>query len=160
MKLKPELHLSLDNAQKIVDLAATQQRVAAVSKLHGGEIAVVYEIAFADPASPPLVLKLYPEDLHWKMQKEVTVLQLIAGRLSVSVPRILFADDSKRLLDLNWTLMTKLDGSILGQLEAALPQAQRHSAYVQIGELLREFHCTSMQAFGYIGANGIWTEYP
>jgi hygromycin-B 7''-O-kinase len=77
----------------------------------------------------------------------------------VSVPRILFADDSKRLVDLNWTLMTKLDGSILGQLETALPEAQRHSAYVQIGELLREFHCISMHAFGYIGANGILTAY-
>jgi hygromycin-B 7''-O-kinase len=159
MKLKPELHLSRDKAQSIVDLAVSQQRVATVSRLHGGEIAAVYEIAFTEPASPPLVLKLYPEDLHWKMQKEVTVLQLIAGRLSVSVPRILFADDSKRLLELNWTLMTKLDGSILGQLETALPEAQRHCAYVQIGELLREFHCISMQAFGYIGANGIWTPY-
>jgi aminoglycoside phosphotransferase (APT) family kinase protein len=159
MKLKPELHLSRDKAQTIVDLALPQRRVATVSRLHGGEIAAVYEIAFTEPASPPLVLKLYPEDLHWKMQKEVTVLQLIAGRLSVSVPQILFADDSKRLLDLNWTLMTKLDGSILGQLETALPPAQRKSAYVQIGRLLREFHGISMQAFGYIGANGIWTAY-
>jgi hygromycin-B 7''-O-kinase len=80
MKLKPELHLSRDKAQTIVDLALSQQRVTTASKLHGGEIAAVYEIAFSEPASPPLVLKLYPEDLHWKMQKEVTVLQLIAGR--------------------------------------------------------------------------------
>jgi hygromycin-B 7''-O-kinase len=46
-----------------------------------------------------------------------------------------------------------------GQLETALPEAQRRSAYVQIGELLREFHRISMHAFGYIGANGILTAY-
>jgi aminoglycoside phosphotransferase (APT) family kinase protein len=111
-------------------------------------------------AYPPLVLKIYPDDLHWKMQKEVTVLELIGNRLSVAVPRILLADDTKNLLGLNFTLMTKLDGSILGRLESSLSQAQRASAHAQIGRLLREFHGIAMQAFGYIGANGIVTAHP
>jgi hypothetical protein len=38
-----------------------------VSKLHAGEIAAVYEIAFVDPAQPPLVLKVYSDELHWKI---------------------------------------------------------------------------------------------
>jgi fructosamine-3-kinase len=95
MNLKPDLQLSVTTAQAIVDQAVSEQAVATVSKLHGGEIAAVYEIAFVDPAQPPLVLKVYPDELHWKMQKEVTVLGLIQDRLSVSVPRILLADDSK-----------------------------------------------------------------
>ena len=48
------------------------------------------------------------------MQKEVAVASLIQGRLSVPAPRILLADDSKRGLGLNFILMTKLAGSILG----------------------------------------------
>jgi hypothetical protein len=113
MKLKPDLRLSVATAQAIVGQVAPKQLVAAIRRLHGGEIAAVYEIAFVDEAHPPLVLKVYPDELHWKMQKEVTVLGLIQDRLSVSVPRILVADDSKRLLDLNFILMTRLDGSIL-----------------------------------------------
>jgi hypothetical protein len=35
--------------------------VAAISNIHGGEIAAVYEIAFAKAAQPPLVLKVYPD---------------------------------------------------------------------------------------------------
>lgn len=159
MSLKPDLELSVATAQAIVDQAVSERAVATISKLHGGEIAAVYEIAFADQAHPPLVLKVYPDELHWKMQKEVTVAGLIQNRLGVSVPRILLADDSKRLLDLNLTLMTKLDGSILGQLETTLVSAQRLSAYAQIGQLLREFHCISMEAFGYIGPKGIWTAH-
>jgi hygromycin-B 7''-O-kinase len=159
MNLKPDLQLSVATAQAIVDQAVSEQAVATVSKLHGGEIAAVYEIAFVDPAQPPLVLKVYPDELHWKMQKEVTVLGLIQDRLSVSVPRILLADDSQTLLGLNFTLMTKLDGSILGQLETTLASAQRLSAYAQIGQLLREFHRISMEAFGYIGPRGIWTAH-
>lgn len=160
MKLKPDVQLSIATAQAIVDRAVSQQAVATVTRLHGGEIAAVHEIAFVDPAQPPLVLKVYPDELHWKMQKELTVVDLIQGRLSVSVPRILLADDSKRLLDLNFTLMTRLDGSILGGLEATSSSAQRRSAYAQIGRLLREFHRIPMHAFGYIGPTGVWTPHP
>lgn len=160
MALKPDLQLPVTAAQGIVDQAVVERVVATISKLHGGEIAAVYEIAFVDPAAPPLVLKVYPDELHWKMQKEVAVVGLIQDRLSVSVPRILLADASKRLLGLNFTLMTKLDGSVLGQLETTLAPAQRLSAYVQIGRLLREFHRIPMEAFGYIGPSGIRTAHP
>jgi hygromycin-B 7''-O-kinase len=159
MKLKPELQVSGSAAQAIVDRVVPGQTVAKVSRLHGGEIAAVYEIAFADSEHAPVVLKLYPDELHWKMQKDVTIVGLIRNRLSLSVPRILLADDSKELLDLNFTLMTRLDGSILGQLETTLTSGQRRSAYAQIGGLLQEFHRIPMEAFGYIGPTGIWTAH-
>jgi aminoglycoside phosphotransferase (APT) family kinase protein len=97
--------------------------------------------------------------MHWKMQKEVTVSTLIQGRLSVAMPHILFADDTKALLGLNLVLMTKLEGSVLRWLEPAMTSGQIASAYKQIGQLLREFHRIPMEAFGYIGPNGIWTAY-
>lgn len=160
MNVRPDLQVSLATAQSIVDGVISGRSVAAVSSIHGGEIAAVYELAFVDAAKPPLVLKVYPDTLHWKMQKEVAVVSLIQGLLSVPVPRILFADDSKRLLGLNFIVMTKLDGSILSRLESSLAPDQLACAYVQIGQLLREFHRIPMEAFGYIGPNGIWTAHP
>src|ERR1700733_3302678 len=56
--------------------------------------------------------------------------------------------------------MTKLDGVILGSIERTLARDQFESAYRQIGVLLRDFHKIQMEAFGYIGPHGIWTEYP
>jgi hygromycin-B 7''-O-kinase len=161
MKLKPDLQLSVAMVQAIVDQAVSGSAVAAISRLHGGELATVYEIALVGTSHPTLVLKIYPDDLHWKMQKEVTVLGLIGDRLSVPVPRILLADDSKRLLDLNFTLMTRLEGIQLGLggLEQTLSPAERLSAHVQIGRLLREFHRIPMDAFGYIGAKSIVTPH-
>ena len=159
MELKPDLQVSVPTAQSIVDQIDSDRAVATVSRLYGGEIAAIHEIAFADPAHRPLVLKVYPDDLRWKMQKEVTVTGLIQDRLSVPAPHILFADDSKRLLRLNFILMTKLDGSILGQLEKGLTSQQLAAAYAQIGQLPREFHHIPMEAFGYIGPTGIWTAH-
>jgi aminoglycoside phosphotransferase (APT) family kinase protein len=37
---------------------------------------------------------------------------------------------------------------------------QLASAYAQIGKLLRELHRIPMDAFGYIGPQGIWTDHP
>jgi hypothetical protein len=101
MGIRPDLPVSVTTAQSIVDRAVTGRTVAAVSKIHGREIAAVYEVAF-DPAHPRLVLKVYPDELHWKMAKEVSVIALIQDRLGVSVPRVLVADDSKCMLDLNF----------------------------------------------------------
>jgi hygromycin-B 7''-O-kinase len=159
MNVRPDLQVSLAVAQSIIDHVAPAHTVAAVVNLHGGEIAAVYEIAFAGAAHPPLVLKVYPDSMHWKMQKEATIIGLVHGRLSVPTPFILIADDTKRLLDLNFLVMTKLSGSILGRVEQSLSSEQRLSAYVQIGQLLREFHRIPMEAFGYIGPNGIWTAH-
>jgi aminoglycoside phosphotransferase (APT) family kinase protein len=159
VKLKPDLPLSTATAQAIVAQVAPGQVVASLCRLYGGEIATVHEPAFVDEAHPPLVLKVYPDELHWKMQKEVAIIGLIQNRVSVPAPRILLADDTKTLLGLNFTLMTRLGGSVLGQLEAHLAPAQRHSAYMQIGRLLREFHAITMEAFGYIGATGILTAH-
>jgi hypothetical protein len=115
MSIRPDLQVPVATAQAIVDGVLVGHTVAAVSKIHGGEIAATYEIAFGD-AKPPVVLKVYPDPLHWKMQKEVTVASPIQARLSVPVPRILLADDSKTLLGLNFILMTKLAGSSCGCL--------------------------------------------
>jgi aminoglycoside phosphotransferase (APT) family kinase protein len=159
MSVRPDLQVPMIAAQAIVDGVLVGHKVTAVRNIHGGEIAATYEIAFAED-EPPVVLKVYPDSLHWKMQKEVNVISLVQGHLSVPAPRILLADDSKRLLDLHFVLMTKLPGSTLGSLESTLVGDQRVSAYRQIGRLLREFHRIPVDAFGYIGPRGIWTAHP
>ena len=158
MSVRPDLQMPTIAAQTVVDSVLVDHTVTAVRNIHGGEIAATYEIVFVGD-KPPVVLKVYPDSLHWKMQKEVAVISLVQGRLSVPAPRILLADDSKRLLDLNFVLMSRLPGSTLGSLESSLAGDQRVSAYRQIGRLLREFHRIPMEAFGYIGPRGIWTAH-
>src|ERR1700742_2970846 len=107
MSIRPDLDVSPDTAQAIVNCVSAGWTVADVSNIHGGEIAAVYQIAFVGD-HPPVVLKVYPDSLHWKMRKEANVLPLVHDRLSVAAPRVLLADDSKRLLGLNFILMTRL----------------------------------------------------
>jgi aminoglycoside phosphotransferase (APT) family kinase protein len=153
--VKPDIDVSPAQAQAIVDRVRTGQTVAQISALRGGAIGVIYEIGLTGGA-PSLMLKIYPESLHWKMQKEVNVCALLSGRLSVSVPRVLFADDTKSFIGLNFVLMNKLDGVVLRGLEPALVASEMFAVYSQMGEVLRQIHRISMSSFGYIGPNGVW----
>jgi hygromycin-B 7''-O-kinase len=128
MTIRPDLQVSVAAAQSIVDAAFAGRTVETISSIHGGEIAAVYEIAFTG-GQPSVVLKVYPLSLHWKMQKEANVVALIQDRLSVPVPRILLFDDTKTLLDLNFILMTKLDGVMLRRLE---PHADKGAVHFRL----------------------------
>jgi aminoglycoside phosphotransferase (APT) family kinase protein len=148
-----------DIAQAIVDRVLPGRTLAAVTCLQGGEMGAVYELRLAE-ASWSIVLKVYPQAFQWKMQKEVTVASHLDGRLTVPIPRILLADDSRSLVDLNFVVLSKLDGDLLAALEGDLAREEVLSAYKQMGRLLREFHQIPMEAFGYIGPQGLWSPRP
>jgi hypothetical protein len=48
MSIRPDLQVPVATAQAIIDGVMVGHPVAAVSKIHGGEIAATYEIAFGD----------------------------------------------------------------------------------------------------------------
>jgi len=155
--LKPTLSVSAAQAQAIVDQVSPGRRLALLSPLLSGEIGAVFELSLVDGA--PLVLKVYPEALHWKMQKEILVARLLDGHVSVPTPRILLADDSKALINLNFAVMTRLDGENVLGLERTLERSQVLALYGQMGRALREIHGIAMDAFGYIGTDGLVTPF-
>jgi len=157
LQLKPRLAISIDQTQAIVRRMSPQASVLGVTELRGGEISTVLEIALAE--APACILKIYPDQLQWKMAKEVYVLGLLR-ELGTTIPRILLADDTRSVVDLNYVLMTRLDGTVLGRREAALSEAQLFSIYAEMGAALRGINDITLDSFGYIGPNGVWTAYP
>ncbi|WP_428668767.1 hypothetical protein [Reyranella sp.] len=66
--LKPILTISGMQAQSIVDRVVPGHKLSRIGELLVGEISAVFEIEL-DGGPPAYVLKVYPEALHWKMQK-------------------------------------------------------------------------------------------
>ncbi|MDD1517068.1 MULTISPECIES: phosphotransferase family protein [Bradyrhizobium] len=157
LQLKPRLTISVDQVQSIVRRMSPHASVLDVTELHGGEIGTVLEVALAD--SPACILKAYPASLQWKMAKEVYVLGLLRD-LDITVPSVLFADNTRSVIDLNYVLMTKLDGTVLGRREAVLTDAQLFEIYAEMGAALRRINDIALDSFGYIGPDGVWTAYP
>jgi aminoglycoside phosphotransferase (APT) family kinase protein len=156
--LKPELVISVARAQAIVDRIVERSAVARVTTLHGGELCSVFEISFSGQRDS-LVLKVYPDTFQWKMRKEASIIGLLQGRLSVTIPQVLLIDDTKSMLELNFIVMTKLHGVPMAGLEQTLPQAEVDSIYRQMGRTLHEIHEISVSAFGYIGPHGVATPF-
>jgi aminoglycoside phosphotransferase (APT) family kinase protein len=151
--LKPSLAVTDAQAQSIVDCAAPGRRLTRIDELQAGEISAVFEIELAD-GPPALVLKVYPETMHWKMQKEVSIARRLEG-LPIPVPHILLADDSRSLLDLNFVVMTCFAGRNIRQWEPSLAKDETFDVYRQMGEALRVIHGVTMESFGYLVANGV-----
>jgi aminoglycoside phosphotransferase (APT) family kinase protein len=151
--LKPALAVSDAQAQAIVDRVAPGRRLARIGELLAGEISAVFAIELAN-GPPALVLKVYPETLHWKMQKEVGIARRLEG-LPLPIPRILLADDSKSLLALNFVVMNRFDGRTVSQWESSLERDETHEIYRQIGAALRMIHGITLESFGYLVADGV-----
>ncbi|MGY2846119.1 hypothetical protein ACVMDN_003373 [Bradyrhizobium sp. USDA 4510] len=157
LQLKPRLAIPIDQAQAIIDRIAPGARVAGITELRGGEISTILQITRAD--APSCILKVYPAQLQWKMAKEVYVLGLLRDA-GIAIPRILIADDSRALIDFNFVLMSKLDGVVLGNREAAPTDQELFSIYAAMGRALRRINGITLDSFGYIGPHGVWTSYP
>jgi aminoglycoside phosphotransferase (APT) family kinase protein len=155
--LKPRLAVSIDQVQSIIRGINPEAQVVSLAELHGGEMSTVLEVTLADTSV--CILKIYPEALQWKMAKEVYVLGLLPG-LGRIIPKVLLADDSRSVIDLNYLLMTRLDGTTLGRREASLSEAELFAIYAEMGAALRAINDVTLDSFGYIGPNGVWTARP
>ena len=152
--IKPKLGVSLDNAQAIADRVEPGSKITQVIELAGGDISGVFELNRAGGV-PSLILKVYPELMHWKLDKEVSLYNRLAQHPHLPLPQILWHDSSKTILPLNLLVMTKIDGRMLSSVESSLDDAALYSIFLQMGQTLRKFHDIRMENFGYLVSTGI-----
>lgn len=130
------------------------RRARSVTRLSGGGNSAVFEVACADETA--VIVKVYSELLHWKLEKEVFVYGLLAERgIALPVPSVLAADDSKTLLPHKVLVLTKLDGERVASLLEALDDGRLAEVNRQIGSLLRALHEVRFDAFGYVNGSGV-----
>ena len=147
------LVLDAGSAQRMVDAAGIDFSVATCTRLHGGDNSAAYELFDANGVAH-LVTKVYGERMAWKLGKEVLVYGLLTS-LSVPTPEILFADDSRQVVDANYALMTMLPGSPASTVTDGLPAEDVRDIWRQIGAVARAFHTVTFEEFGYLGPHGV-----
>jgi aminoglycoside phosphotransferase (APT) family kinase protein len=92
--------------------------------------------------------------MAWKMGKEVLVYGLVAS-VPVPTPEILFADDSRQVVNANYAVMTRLPGRPASRVIDGLPARDMGDIWRQIGSFARAFHAVTFDQFGYLGAQGV-----
>jgi hygromycin-B 7''-O-kinase len=141
--------LDLATATEIVK----PRRARSVVRLTGGGNSAVFEIACADGTA--VIVKVYSDPLHWKLEKEVFVYDLLRRNAVASVPTVLAADDSKTLLPQNILVLTKLQGEHVLSILDQLDDDELATINRQIGALLRVLHDVRFEAFGYVNGIGV-----
>ena len=149
-----ELDLDPATADAVVALADPRLSAEAITRLDGGANSAVFEVRTSGGGT--LVVKVYSDLFHWKMEKEVFVYGLLRGHaLAAPVPVVLAADDSKTLLRQNVLVLTKLDGEHVRSLLERLDDEELAHVNRQIGAFLRSLHEVGFDRFGYVGTDGI-----
>src|SRR5262245_57870371 len=120
--------LTMSTVAAMVSRVYPDVEVQSVAPLAGGKINAVFEIT-CTKLPTKLVLKIYADTHHWKMEKEVFVYGLLADRPGVTAPTVLVTDSSKRLWPQNYIIMTKLDGVMLREAADAMSGERLCSIY-------------------------------
>lgn len=151
----PDIALDAATADRVVALAEPGFRTASIARLTGGSNSAVFEVRSSEQRV--LVLKIYSDLFHWKMAKELFVLERIRqhGLTAVAVPAILAADDSKSVLSQNVVVMTKVAGKHVYALVERLSEPELVAINRQIGSVLGALHEICFDQYGYVSAHGV-----
>jgi hygromycin-B 7''-O-kinase len=146
--------LDRTTADAVIALADPGLRAEAITTLDGGANSAVFEVHTTGGRA--LVVKVYSDLFHWKMEKEVFVYGLLRGRaFAAPVPVVLAADDPKALLPQNVLVLTKLEGEHVLSLLDRLDDDELAHVNRQVGAFLRSLHEVGFDRFGYVGTDGI-----
>jgi aminoglycoside phosphotransferase (APT) family kinase protein len=140
--------LSVDVARAVLRPAFPSVVVDRVLPRGGGENSAVYEVHTREPADR-LIIKLYSEELHWKLHKEVYVYGLLGDGLPL--PRVLHVDETRSVVERNAIVLSLLPGVPLSTVVSQLDDVDVARIYRRLGELLAAIHRIAQPGFGYIG---------
>ncbi len=157
MKSKTKAHLSDEQVRKVVAAAFGTHRDVTVVELTDGMFNSVYSISTAE-RDEPIVLKVsaapdtpvltYEKDI---MSTEIAMLELLAERTTLPVPRVLAHDLSRTQLSSQYFFMTAVDGQTLRTSGRKLGSAGRAAIGRQLGDALAQTHAIRGESFGYPG---------
>ncbi|MDQ7909800.1 aminoglycoside phosphotransferase family protein [Phytohabitans sp. ZYX-F-186] len=116
----------------------------------GGEVTRVFEVRPDGPVDP-VIVKVYPDRVRWRLAKEVYVYRLLARRGVTRVPRVLHVEPAGvPALQRAFAVMTLLPGGPLSTVVGELPAGDLDPVYGQMGRLLSTVHRIRFPSWGYI----------
>lgn len=146
--------------EKIIRKIFKKAVVVKINFYKHGIINKNYEIKITNP-DKEFILRIYPKH-DWKAEKERYVYDLISHHIKIPIPKIYLIDDSKKLINYSYAILSKIYGV---ELDKAYKKTGNKNLLTIAGEYLAKIHSIKMPAFGWITNNGIspkfkrWTDF-
>lgn len=134
----------------MVARAGVSASVERVLRRTGGRLSGVYEAQLG--GGDAVIVKVYEPQWAWKQAKEIHVHGLLAAQreLTCRIPQVLGSAGAGNPTGHSYTVLTKVDGTPLSEIDVELTSADRQAIYRQIGKLLRAVHRVPQAGFGYL----------
>jgi fructosamine-3-kinase len=133
-----------------------------ITEINMGYFNALYIVELSDCE---IVLKIAPLDTvkllrceRNLMQSEVNTLKFLKEKTSIPVPKVLFYDDTKKLINSDYFFMEKLDGENFRSIRDRMENDQKSSILFEIGKLNRELNEIKGKQFGYSGQHDKQTD--
>lgn len=98
--------------------------------------------------SPEIQIMTFEKNI---MFSEVSSMGMVSSRGEVPVPRVLFYDNSKSIIDREYFFMEMLRGQSLSSVQDALSPERKEEIYRQLGRYTRQLNRITGEKFGYYG---------
>lgn len=144
---------TVDELRSVLKRADQSAASVEAIRIPHGAVGGLFELV--RPDAPPLVLKLYPDELVGRMRTESYVYRLLADDAAIPVPRVLTTDESRTAIGLPYLLMTKLDGDRLANLVDELSVESGTEIFGALGVVLRRIHRVEFGECGPIVDGGL-----
>ena len=135
-----------DNPEQIdkVILAHLDTEYRIVESMNQGSVSSIFRVELG-PDKSPLMLKQYPQNARWRMEKELRVYSALSELKDVPSPDIIKSSLETDDAEIDFLLMSELLGSPLGQHELEADEAE--NIFHQIGQVLRTIHSYTFDRF-------------
>ena len=95
-------------------------------------------------------LIFYEKHMMWQ---EPDIHKILLEKTSIPVPEIFIADFSREIMDRDFLIMEKLDGTPLNQVYSSLDRNKILSVYNQVGDFISQAHEITYEEYGYRGSH-------
>src|SRR5205823_7528493 len=107
------MEITEEVAGRVLSEIDPSERLQAVNAFVSSDSTVVEIVCCSGRA---LVVKTYPVERPWHLHHEAFVYSLIRTQTTIPMPEVVLCDDSKRLVPLDYAVMTRLPGTTMASL--------------------------------------------
>lgn len=115
-----------------------------VKSINQGSMSSIFRIEF-DSEKSPLILKQYPSNARWRLEKELRVYSALSEIENVPSPDIIQSSLDTEDPEIDFLLMSELPGSPLDQHELEISETEH--VFYEIGQTLRIIHSYTFDTF-------------
>ena len=132
--------ISQDHIKKICNQIPHTEKVTRITTMNAGLSAFLAKLDFKNSTTPSWVIRVINPNREKKYEREMGALLQAHQKFNVPTPKVIFTDNSRKILSEPYYIYEFLPGDTLGNQITSLTFAQKKHIYADLGQTLARMH--------------------